>query len=228
MSGGGERSGKRTLFVRLAVYVLGLFILTFGSILSINTGMGLSAGNAFPYAFSRASGISFGYSLIAVYCGYVALQFILLGKACPASNLLQVPVALLYGRFADFWVWIIGDFAPESYGGRFAMLLASIAFVGLGVAVYVAPNIMRNPIEGLSFALAQRLRRPFYQGKTLLDCLSVLGGLILCIACLGEIVGIREGTVLSALLTGKAVDLCSRVVEPLTVRLAGTDAFIQR
>lgn len=219
--------GRRAFWVRMGMYVFGLFVLTFGTTLSINTRMGLSAGNTFPYVFSLAAGISFGSGLIVVYCSYVVLQFILLGRDCPKRTLLQVPVALVYGRFADFWVWVIGDFAPETYWGRLIMLGASIVVVGIGVAFYITPNIMTNPIEGLAYAVAARLKWPFYKGKTLIDCLSVVVGLVVGVVFLGYVTGIREGTILSAMLTGATANFFFRLAEPVTVRLAGTDSFLR-
>ena len=219
---------KRAFAVRFVTYVAGLFVLTFGTTLSINTRMGLSAGNTFPYVFSRVAGISFGYGLIIVYCSYVVLQFVLLGRECPKRTLLQVPVALVYGRFADFWVWVIGDFAPDSYWGRLVMLGVSIVFVGLGVALYITPNIMTNPIEGLAFAVAARLKWPFYKGKTLVDCLSVVVGGALALAFLGYVTGIREGTILSAVLTGGTANIFFRISDPAIARLAGTDSFLRK
>ena len=207
--------------MRLIVYVFGLFVLTFGTTLSINTRLGLSAGNSFPYVFSQVLNISFGAGLIIVYLFYVFLQWVMLRREFGIRHLLQIPVSLMYGRFANFWVWVIGDFVPESYGGRLIMLFISIFFVALGVVIYVAPNILVNPVEGLTVALAYCLNWPFHRGKSFTDCASVFIAITLCLVFLGELTGIREGTVLSALLTGTGVKYISRVIQPGLFRLCG-------
>lgn len=209
------KQGSLKLTTRLLIYVGGLFILTFGTTLSINTRLGLSAGNSFPYVLNLISGVSFGTALIIVYLAYVVIQWLLLGKQFGKKNLLQIPVALLYGRFANFWVFIIGDFTPETYPGRLVLLLISIVFVGMGIAVYVSPRVVSNPIEGLSFAAAKRLNWPFHRGKTLIDCLSAAAAIGLCAGFLGHFTGIGEGTVLSALLTGKTAHAFSLIIDPL-------------
>ena len=101
------------------------------------------------------------------------------------------------------------------------MLCGSIALVGLGIVVYVTPGILTNPIEGLTAAVAWRLKWPFYRAKILTDCLSVAVGVALCLLFLDGLIGIREGTVISAVLTGKAVQVFSLLLEPALPRLWG-------
>lgn len=209
----------KTLLYRIAIYIFGLFVLTFATTLSINARLGLSAGNSFPYVLSEVFGISFGTALIGVYLCFVALQWLLLGKAFHKKNLFQIPVSLMYGRFADFWVWVLGDIRPTTYPGQVCILMISIVVLGLGVAIYVSPGIMHNPLEGIAYAVSYRIKKPFYIGKTICDCVCVALGISLALIFLGSLTGIREGTVLSALLTGKAVHIFSRRVDPLVRKI---------
>lgn len=213
---------------RVLMYVVGLFVLAFGSVLSINVNLGLSAGNSFPYVLSKAIAVSYGTGLIIVFVFYIGVQYLLLGKNFHVSNLLQFPVTFLYGYFADFWVWAFGDFAPPNYPARIGVLFVSIAFVGLGVALYVTPNIMPNPIEGLAIATATRFRKSFAIAKTITDSTAVLVAVVLGLICFGDVIGVREGTVISALLTGKTAGFSFRITRPLTAWLAGTGRFLQK
>ena len=213
---------------RVGVYIVGLLILAFGTVLSINVNLGLSAANSLPYTLGKVVGVSYGTGLIIVFIFFIGLQYLMLGKRFHVSNLLQFPVTFLYGFFADFWVWVFRGFALETYGARICALFVSIAFVGFGVALYVTPNIMPNPIEGLSIATAIRFNKPFSIAKTITDSSAVVVAAAIGLTFLGTVIGIREGTVISALLTGKTAGLCFRITRPLAARLAGTDAFLQK
>ena len=213
------KSRARELACRVLVYCLGLFILTLGITLAVNTRMGLSAGGAFPYVLSLMTGLTFGTCFIIVYGSYVLVQWLLLGRAFGKINVLQLGVALMFGRFTDFWVWVIGDAGASSYAGRLILLLLSICVAGFGLAVYLSAELIPSPIDGLSLAVAKRLGWPFYKGKTAVDCSSSGLGIVLSLLFLGHLAGIREGTVLSAALTGKMIHLFSHVVDPVVDRL---------
>lgn len=214
--------------VRLFIYVLGVWVLTFGSVLSINANLGLSAINCLPYALTRVTGISFGTGLIIVYALLIGLQYALLGRDFRVGNLLQFPVSFLCGFFADFWVWVFGGFVVEAYWARILVLGTSLVFVGIGIALYVTPGIMPNPVEGAAIAGVRRFGRPFSLVKVLLDSSSVALAVCIGLLCLGGVAGVREGTVASALLTGKAAGCCFRITRPLVAWLAGTDAFLEK
>jgi uncharacterized membrane protein YczE len=213
---------------RLLVYVIGLLVLAGGSTLAINVKLGLSAVNCFPYVLGRALDVSYGTGLIIVFVFFIGLQYLLLGSKFHISNLLQFPVTFLYGYFADFWVWTFGAFEPETYAAKVVMLLCSIAVVGFGVALYVTPNIMPNPVEGLSMATAERFGKTFSAAKTITDSSAVVAAGLTGLVFLGAVVGVREGTIVSALLTGRAAGYCFRITRPLAARLAGIDHFLHK
>lgn len=214
--------------VRIGLYVLGLFVLSGGSTLTIAVDLGVQAVNSFPYALSRTLGVSYGTAMILVFILFIGIQYLLLGKQFRAGNLLQLPVTFLYGIFGDFWMWVFSGMTLEPYPAKLAGLLVCISCVGGGVALYVTPNIMPNPADGLTIAVAQRLGKPFSFAKTMTDSIIVLMTLITGFVFLDGASGVREGTVISALLTGKAAGIFLRVTRPLAARLAGTDAFLPK
>ena len=71
------------------------------------------------------------------------------------------------------------------------------------------------PAEGLVGCLADKLGRPFSQMKTAFDCTSVLVAAVLSLIFLGGLVGIREGTVLTALLVGKMMGVLRKFAGPV-------------
>ena len=218
----GRNNRYKTLVLRVLIYCLGLFSLSFGIVLSVNANLGVSSGSAFPYVMSLVTGISLGRIVIFIYGAYILIQWILLGKKFKLKSLLQVVASTVFGYFVDFSTFLLGDFALPGYPGRLVQLAVSMCFVALGIALFVSADIIYMPIEGLADAIGQRFGLSFFTGKTIVDCASVGLGLICSFVFLHTLTGIREGTIISALLMGTFVQFFSKRVKPLVSRILGT------
>jgi uncharacterized membrane protein YczE len=201
------------LLMRLAVYCLGLLILAFGIALAVNSNLGVSPVSSLPYVVSQIAGISLGKCTIAVYIGYILLQMVISRKFQPAL-LLQLVFSTIFGWFVDGAKWVLGDFCLPGYPGQLVMLAASILLIGFSLVLYIDVQLAPMPAEGLVGCLSEKLHKPFTQMKTLVDCSSVVIGLALGFLFLGKPVGIREGTILTALLVGKTMAFFRKILAP--------------
>ena len=202
------------LAARLAIYCLGLLILAFGIALAVNSNLGVSPVSSLPYVVSQIAGISLGTCTILVYICYILLQMVISRKFQPAL-LLQLVFSTIFGWFVDGAKWVLGDFCLPTYFGQLAMLAASILLIGFSLVLYIDVQLAPMPAEGLVGCLSEKLHKPFSSMKTLVDCSSVLIGAVLSLLFLRKLVGIREGTILTALLVGKMMGLLRKPVSPL-------------
>ena len=206
------------LAARLAIYCLGLLILAFGIALAVNSNLGVSPVSSLPYVVSQIAGISLGTCTILVYICYILLQMVISRKFQPAL-LLQLVFSTIFGWFVDGAKWVLGDFCLPGYIGQLAMLAASILLIGFSLVLYIDVQLAPMPAEGLVGCLSEKLGKPFSSMKTLVDCSSVLIGAVLSLVFLGQLVGIREGTILTALLVGKMMGLLRKSVAPLIQKI---------
>ena len=206
------------LAARLAIYCLGLLILAFGIALAVNSNLGVSPVSSLPYVVSQIAGISLGTCTILVYICYILLQMVISRKFQPAL-LLQLVFSTIFGWFVDGAKWVLGDFCLPGYIGQLAMLAASILLIGFSLVLYIDVQLAPMPAEGLVGCLSEKLGKPFSSMKTLVDCSSVLIGAVLSLVFLGKLVGIREGTILTALLVGKMMGLLRKRVAPLIQKI---------
>ena len=206
------------LLMRLAVYCLGLLILAFGIALAVNSNLGVSPVSSLPYVVSQIAGISLGKCTIAVYIGYILLQMVISRKFQPAL-LLQLVFSTIFGWFVDGAKWVLGDFCLPGYPGQLVMLAASILLIGFSLVLYIDVQLAPMPAEGLVGCLSEKLHKPFSQMKTFVDCSSVLIGAMLSLLFLGKLTGIREGTILTALLVGKMMGTLRKFVGPWIQKL---------
>lgn len=209
-----KKTKTARLAIRLGIYCLGLLVLAFGIALSVNSDLGVSPVSSLPYVVSRIVNISLGSCTVIVYAVYVLLQMLLNGRKFQPVLLLQLVFSTVFGYFVDGAKFVLGDFALPTYAGQLAMLAMSILLIGFALVLYIEVDLAPMPAEGLVGCLAGKLKRPFSTMKSLFDCTSVLVAAVLSLVFLGKLAGIREGTVVTAILAGKVMGLIRRGLGP--------------
>lgn len=202
---------------RIMIYLLGLFILALGVAVSINSNLGVSPVNSLPYVVSLVTGYDLGNCIIVIFSSYIIAQIVILRKEFKWINLAQVLCSTAFGYFTDFSKWLLQGFVLPTYAGKLVMLAISIVLVAAGVYLYLSVNLLNMPMEGLTGAISKKILpgKPFTEVKVLVDCIVVVIGIGLSLAFMGGLYGIREGTVLSALLVGKVMKVLKRTLDPM-------------
>lgn len=198
----------------MLLYAFGLLVIAFGVAFSVNSDLGVSPVNSLPYVISQITGTALSTCVILVFCAYIVIQVLLLEKEFHPIQLLQILFSTLFGYFVDFAGWIVGDFAIPTYVGQLTMLAISIGLIALGVLLYVEAGLVPMPMEGLAMAVAKKTGRPFATMKILVDCLSVGCAVAVSFIFLKDLVGVREGTVITAIAAGKVVGLLKVRLSP--------------
>ncbi len=207
------------------MYILGLFILALGVAFSINSQLGVSPVNSLPYVISLITGQDMGKVVICVFSFYILLQLLILRKEFKWINLTQLIFSTIFGYFVDFAKYLLGDFTLPTYGGQLVMMAIGIILIALGISLYMNAGFINMPMEGFTEAVSKKVfkKLTFQDVKVIIDCLVVGIGIILSWLFLGRIEGIREGTVLSALLVGLIMKKFQKVIEPLMNKALGTE-----
>lgn len=201
---------------RLILYVAGLLFIAFGVAWSIRSGLGISPVTSLPYVLSLVSGLDLAMAVVVVYLLFVGVQFLLEPKAFRPYHLLEVVVAVLFGVFTDTSKWLVNQIPlPElNYLSRLLLLAVSMVLIAIGVVLYVNTHLIPMAMEGMQKAFAQRFHREFGHMKILVDTGVVLLAVALSLVCTHTLVGIREGTVISAIVIGKIVHLIQPHIQP--------------
>ena len=199
---------------RLGIYLVGLVILAFGITLAVNSNLGVSPVTSLPYVVSQVLNVTLGTCTIIVYTTYIFLQMLIHGKKFQPALLLQLVFSTVFGYFVDGAKAVLGDFILPGYLGQLTMLAGSIVLISFSLVLYIDVQIAPMPAEGLVACIAEKYGKPFPKIKTLFDCASVLVGTVLCFVFLGNLVGIREGTLITALLVGRLVGYFRNLLNP--------------
>lgn len=207
----------QTYFIRrVVIYILGLLFLAFGVAFSVNSNLGVSPVNSLPYVVSLITETDMGSCVIVIFGSYILVQILLLRRNFQWINLTQMVFSTLFGYFVDFAKWVVGDFALPTYFGQLAMLAISIILVAAGVCLYMDVKLVNMPMEGMTHAIKGTLLPglAFHDVKVIMDCVVVGIGVVLSFLFLGRLDGIREGTVICALLVGKLMKPIKKILQP--------------
>ena len=214
-----KKSTPIQFVIRVAIYCFALLLMALGVALSVNSNLGVSPVNSLPYVVSRILGVQMGTCVTAIFCFYILLQIVILRKEFQIINLLQIVFSTIFGYFVNFAKALVGDFAIPTYLGQLTMLAASIVLIALGVLMYMDVQLVPMPMEGLSSTIAKRLQKPFPTMKTAIDCLVVILGVVLSFAFLGVLDGIREGTIITAIVVGKLIAIFKKPISPVIKKI---------
>ncbi len=201
------------LVARCCFFCVGMCTSALGIAIVTNTSLGTTPITSIPLVCDGILPLSVGGYTAIINTIFVFAQKFILGPKFRYTTFLQLLPMLVFSAAIDFWLFCTDDILALQYTGRFAFLLAGICTLALGIFIQVVSNITVMPGEGLVLAIAYRTHHSFGSIKVITDCCMVATAALLSLVFLGTVIGIREGTVLSAVLTGFVVrfySFCAR------------------
>ncbi len=201
--------------LRYLVFFFGLSCMALGIAITTLANLGTTPISALPFVASLGFSPSMGFFTCLINLCLVFLQIAILRRKFPKEQYLQIPVSLLFGSLIDFWMYLVP--LPEVMTYRFSLLYLATGAVVLafGVFVEVSANVVVMAGEGAVLVLSTVLRRDFGVTKTLFDSTLVLLAVLLSLVQFGELRGVREGTLISAVSVGFIVRFFFRLRDRL-------------
>ena len=202
---------NREKIKRCGVFGVALFVCALGIGLITNANLGTSPITSLPYVGSRILGLSLGTLTFLLNVLLLIWQKILLGREFHVTHLFQLPAVFLFSVFIDVGMALTAPLASTDYPFQMGMCFVGCAILGLGISLEIVSNVTVLPGEGIVIAIAYRFKKIFGRIKVLFDVSLVMLSIVFSFAFLHDLVGIREGTVVSALLVGNFVRLSAPV-----------------
>ena len=197
---------------RWTFYIFGMLVLALGLTLNTKAGLGVSPIISIAFGVSEIWGMNFGDMTFFLYSLFVAGQFILRGRDSHLTDLLQLPLSLVFSRVLNLYSAAIPYQAAEhSFGVNFLLLLAAIFFTGAGAAITVNMKLVPNPGDGIVAAVAEKLGRDQGFAKNVFDVGCVAVTCVLGFLAAGGIVGIGLGTIAAMVGVGRSIALVNYV-----------------
>lgn len=195
---------KKEITIRYLLFIVSLFFIGLGIAFTKRSDLGVSPISSVANVLScKFTALSMGTWLTISNLTMLLGQVLLLRKRFQPIQLLQIPLSFLFGYFTDFGMWIASLFPNEFYLARLGLVFVGIIILGFGIALSIVANVLLNSGEAFVKALADVLDKEFGDIKVIFDVLWVLLSILLSMLLFeGRLVGVREGTLISAVFTG--------------------------
>ncbi len=202
--------------LRYFFFALGIFINSFGVAFVTKSDLGTSQISSVPYVLSLAfPDYTFGMTTFIFNVLFIIIQIIILRRDFHPIQFLQVFANILFSFFIDVSMNWLAFFQPETFIAKFISLIIGCMILAIGICIEVAPNVIVVPGEGVvrALALAITIKKPkvkFGTIKIYFDVTLIIIACILSFIFFGELNGIGLGTIVSALIVGRFINLVNR------------------
>ncbi len=194
----------KELVKRYLLFIISLFFSAMGVALTKHAELGVSPISSVANIMScQFTALSLGYWLILWNCTLILVQILLLRRDFKIYQLLQIPLSFLFGYFTDFGMWCVSHIPVPSYPIRILLVISGVVVLSLGIALSVIANVIMNSGEAVVKAISDKTGKNFGNIKIGFDVSCVVIAVLLSLIFFhGSLVGSREGTLITALLTG--------------------------
>ena len=204
---------------RYIIYFLSLFVISLGASLSIKANLGTSPLICLPYVSSLISKLSVGEVMFVFTIIFILIQVILLRRDFERRQYLQLIVGTVFSVFVDFSLMLVNFLNPVGYINQMALLLFSCVVVAFGVLLEIQTEIVYLPADGVIVAISKVLKKEFSIVKPFVDTSMVIMAAILSVIFLGYLAGVREGTIISAIIIGPIVKVLKKYLDSYIAKI---------
>lgn len=206
---------RKELFKRYIIFLIGLFISAMGVSFITKADLGTSPISSIPYVLSLGFPLTLGNFTIIFNVLLVLLQIFILGRDFKKADLLQIPVTFLFGYFIDWTMLLLFWLQPEAYILKVIFLFIGCMILSLGVYFEVLGGVVMLPGESFVRAITIRWKTDFGNTKVCFDASMTTTAIIISLVLFHSLKGVREGTIVAALLVGMMAKTYGRLFQKI-------------
>ncbi len=197
------------------MFLVGMLAAGFGVAFSADSMLGNSPISSFPYVLAQRVGITLGGATVVFNVLFLILQALLLRSRFRLQDLLQLPAVVLFGVCIDLGGWVCSFLTVDAYPFRFGEMLFGCGSLAFGIALQLFADIAILPGDGLVRAIAKVWKWPFGRVKVCVDSSMVALAIVSSLVWYGTLVGVREGTLIAAVLVGLLIRRLQKPLRPV-------------
>ena len=203
---------KTELIKRYIFLLAGLFVNGLGVSFITKAGLGTSPITSIPYTLSLDFTPTVGMFTLVFNIFLVILQVILLRRNFQLQNLLQLPIIALFSFFIDLTMSLLGFIQPETYAMKVVSLVIGCLILGFGVFMEMVANVAMLPGEATVRAVSDVFSTDFGKTKIAFDSSMTVIAAIMSFIMFKHLDGVREGTIVAAILVGFVARLFKKYI----------------
>ena len=109
-------------------------------------------------------------------------------------------------------MYLLRWFDPASYPAQIAFVVIGCVIMAFGIYIQLAANVAMAPGDALARAIAAVTGKSYPTIRLISDASMVTTSAILCLIFLHALTGVREGTVICAILTGNIIRVYKKFI----------------
>ena len=211
---------RKDLGKRYLLFLIGLFIAAMGVAFSTKAGLGTSPVASVPYSCSLVSGLfTFGGWLNLWSVLQITTQVLVMKGKCNYIEIaVQTALAFVYGYLTNFACWLVRDLTADTYPVQMAYMIAGCFILALGIWVQFKGGVAMLPGEAMNRAIAQAAGKRYENIKIFFDVVYIALSAVICLVFLGRLEGVREGSIIAALVIGTIIKGYNALFDRLTAK----------
>jgi len=187
-----NRKVDSTIIIRYFMFMLGLAVIAFGSVLTIKAELGVAPWESFHIGLYYTFGLTIGTWSQLVGAAVIILSFLIARIKPGIGTVLNM---VFFGLFVDVFLWM--DIIPvaKTLLHQWLLFTAGLLLISFGFGMYISPRIGAGPRDSLMLALNEKLGWSIQRARITIE-VTVLAA--------GWLMGgpISLGTLLLAVLSG--------------------------
>lgn len=195
---------------RILFYFIGLNFIALAVVFNIRFDLGVAAFSSVMYSLSEIYHISLGTASIICYFIFVVMQCIL-SKKITVAYILEIPLSFVFGWLTDLYDMIIPTLQLSLYI-RIIFFIMTMFITAMGVFFSVKTNLVLTPTDGIVQTISEVFDFPFSTVKNTFDISLVMITILLCLFNHTPFYGIGIGTILTALLIGRIINIYEKYI----------------
>ena len=202
---------KITVHGKLAL-LFAVIINSFGVVLMLYSGAGISAISSVPFAFSEVLPVLSLGTWTYIFQGLLVLSLMIMRKRFVPSYLFSFVVGFVFGKLLDVHeLWI--NLLPDNIPMRIVYFILSYIILCFGIAISNRCLLPITPTDLFPRELADITKVSYSKIKIGFDvsCLAVTASLTFF--CLGHLEGLGIGTIVAAFTMGKGVSIAGDLID---------------
>ena len=207
-----ERTDKRPVWRGELALLIVILINSFGVVLMLNSGAGISAISSVPYAFSESFPVPTLGTWTYIFQGILVAALMILRKKFVPTYLFSFVVGFAFSKMLDVYKTALAGLTM-GIGYQIVYFIVSYLVICLGIALSNRCGLPIIPTDLFPREMADILKVPYSRVKITFDvtCLAVTAGLTFCF--LGHIKGLGIGTILAAFTMGKVIGMIGNILD---------------
>ena len=204
---------RKELLKRYAFLFLGLFVNALGVSFITKAGLGTSPITSIPYTLSLGFTPTVGMFTFLFNILLLLIQLVLLRKRFNPADFLQIPVIVIFSLFIDLTMSILSFMQPSAYIFKIIALIIGCFILGFGVFMEMVANVVMLPGEATVRAISSVSHTDFGKNKIIFDTTMTIVAAVMAIIMFHSIQGVREGTIIAAVLVGATAKFCKKKLQ---------------